>query len=395
MLSDAKCRRARCPDGKRQIKISDERGLYLLVTYAGGRYWRMNYRYGGKQKTLAIGVYPEVSLAEARNQRNLARKILRDGRDPAVARRIDAGTTFRAIADEWLQREAIDRAATTVEQNRSRLAQHILPRLGDIPVAEIRASDILRVLEHIDARGTPTTAHRCRSLIGQILRYAIATGRCESDPTPALRGAIRQPPARHMPALLDPAAIGCMLDAIMTYHGHHTIRHALMLLAYTFVRPGELRHAAWDEFDMNRHEWRIPDARMKMRGRGSHIVPLSRQALQILDTQRAISGHCVLVFPGIRDPRKPLSDNTLNSALRRMGVGKDQHVAHGFRAMARSLLAEHGWRPEIIERQLAHQEQSKVVAAYARAEHMDDRRAMMQEWADYLDSLTPDKKTNA
>jgi len=198
-----------------------------------------------------------------------------------------------------------------------------------------------------------------------------------------------------MTCIAQAAAIGSMLDAIRTYHGHHTIRHALMLLAYTFVRPGELRHAAWDEFDMNRKEWRIPDERMKMRGRGSHIVPLSSQALQVLDAQRAISGHCVLVFPGIRDPRKPLSDNTLNSALRRMGVGKDQHVAHGFRAMARTILAERGWRPEIIERQLAHQEQSRIVAAYARAEYLDERRNMMHEWAEYLDSLTSGKKPNA
>jgi len=386
-LSDVKCRKAKCPDGRRQVKLTDERGMYLLVTAAGGRYWRMNYRWQGKQRTLALGVYPEVTLAAAREKRDRARAVLRDGRDPARDGKRAAGRRFRDVAEEWLSIRRHELAEGTLRTIMMRLRNDINPAIGDMHVDHIRAADVLAMLQHICERGAVETAHRCRSLTGQILRYAIATGRAESDPTPALKGAIRRPDTQSMAAMLKPEDIGAMLRSIEGYSGTLIVRTALMMLAYTFVRPGELRLARWSEVNPDRGEWRIPAARMKMKGRGDHIVPLSRQVMALLDAVHPVSGYGALVFPGQRSPFRPISDNTLNNALRRMGIGHDRQVAHGFRAMARTLLAEQGWRPEIIERQLAHAEHSKVVAAYNRAEFLPERRKMMQAWADYLDGL--------
>jgi len=387
MLTDAKCRRARCPDGRRFVKLTDGGGMFLLVTDAGGRYWRMNYRFGGKQKTLALGVYPVVPLAQAREKRARAKVLLRDGFDPALEMRRRAAHRFDAVAREWLEMRRPELADSTVRVVEMRLINDINPVIGHIGVDRIRAADVLGMLRAVCARGAVETAHRCRTIVGQILRYAIVTGRAESDPTPALRGAIQRPDARHMPAILDPELIGDMLRRIDAYAGTMVVRNALRLIIYTFVRPGELRLARWDEFDLAVAEWRIPAARMKMKDRGDHIVPLARQAVAVLREMAPVSGYAEMVFPGVRDARRPISNNTLNHALRRMGIGKDVQVAHGFRAVARTLLAEQGWNPEYIELQLAHAERNSVVAAYNRARHLPQRREMMQAWADYLDGL--------
>jgi len=390
-LSDVKCRKTRCPDDKKQIKITDAHGLYLLITDRGGRYWRWNYRWQGKQRTLAIGVYPDVTLAEAREARDQARAMLRDGRDPGRERGRKRGNRFRDVAGEWMDMRRHDLADSTVRLIEMRLVNDILPHIGDIPVADVRASDVLAMLQAVCERGAVETAHRCRSIVGQVLRYAIVTGRAESDPTPALKGAIRRPDTKSMATMLEPDAIGAMLRGIDAYGGSMVVRCALMLNILTFVRPSELRLARWDEFDLDAAEWRVPAARMKMKNRGDHIVPLADQAVDLLRELQAVTGYSDLVFPSPWGTNKPISTNTLNHALRRMGISKNRQVVHGFRAMARTLLAEQGWNPEFIERQLAHVEQSRVVAAYNRAEHLPERRRMMQAWADYLDAVKSGK----
>lgn len=386
-LSDVRCRKAVCPEGRKQIKLSDAGGLFLLVNDRGGKYWRMNYRFDGKQRTLAIGVYPEVTLAEARGKRDMARATLRDRRDPAVSMRRSRARAFEAVAAEWMNMRRHELAASSVRMLEMRLKNDINPAIGGIDVGDVRAADILELLQVVCDRGAVETAHRCRALIGQVLRYAIVTGRAENDPTPALRGAIRRPDSRSMAAMLNPDDIGGMLRLIDGYNGTLVVRNALLLNIYTFVRPSELRLARWSEFNLHRSEWRVPAERMKMKGRGDHIVPLASQSVDLLREMEPVSGFGDLVFPGVRSYAQPISANTLNHALRRIGIDKTKQVAHGFRAMARTLLAEQGWPAETIERQLGHAERSKVVAAYNRAEHLPERRKMMQAWADYLGQL--------
>jgi len=386
-LSDLKCRKAKCPADKKQIKFTDGHGMHLLVNDAGGKYWRFNYRFQSKQKTMAFGVYPEIGLAEAREKRDAARKIVRDGRDPNKEHQIEKENHFEAIAAEWLALRKLELEPSTIRLTEMRLINDIYPHLGSMPIASVKAADILRLLKATCDRGAVSTAHRCRSIVGQILRYAIVTGRSESDPTPALKGAIQRPNIKSMAATLDPKEIGQMLRSMESYTGTAVVRIALQLIAILFLRPGELRFGEWSEINWETAEWRIPDDRMKMKGRGDHIVPLPEQAIALLRELHQITGHGTLIFPGIRSPMKPISNNTLNHALRYMGIDKSKQVAHGFRAMARTLLAELGWEPEYIERQLAHAEQNKVTAAYNRAKHLVKRKEMMQAWADYLDEL--------
>jgi len=386
-LSDVRCRKAVCPEEKRQVKLSDERGLFLLVNSRGGKYWRWNYRWQGKQRTAAFGVYPEITLKEAREKRDQARAVLRDGRDPGKERSRRRCNLFEKVAEEWLDVRRHDLAASTVRLIEMRLKNDINPVIGDIGIGDMRASDVLEMLQIICDRGAVATAHRCRAMVGQVMRYGIVTGRCESDPTPALKGAIRKPSVKSMAAMLDPKQIGAMLRGIDDYCGTYVVRCALQLNLLTFVRPSELRLAWWAEFDLGGGEWRVPAERMKMKDRGDHIVPLATQAVEILNGLHQATGFGALVFPSPFDPKKPLSANTLNHALRRMGIDKNRQVVHGFRAMARTLLAEQGWSAEVIERQLAHAEQSRVVAAYNRAEFLPERRRMMQVWADFLDEL--------
>jgi len=385
-LSDLKCRRAKCPEDKKQIKLTDEKGMHLLVNKSG-KYWRFDYRYADKRKTMAFGVYPETSLIEARAKRDEARKTLRDGRDPGKERQIQQENNFEAIAKEWLTIRKLELAPSTTRLTEMRLKNDINPHIGDLPVNTIRASDILSMLQNICDRGAEETAHRCRSIVGQVLRYAIVTNRAESDPTPALRGAIRRPEGTPMATMLDPKEIGKMMRGIDNYKGTPVVRIALQLIALLFVRPGNLRFATWSEINWKKAEWRIPAHKMKIKNKGDHIVALSTQALALLHELHPITGHGELIFPGVRSPMKPISENTLNHALRYTGVGKGKQVAHGFRAMARTLLAEEGWNPEYIESQLAHAKQSKVIAAYDRAKFLKERKEMMQAWADHLDEL--------
>ncbi|MDX8409796.1 MAG: integrase arm-type DNA-binding domain-containing protein [Mariprofundales bacterium] len=394
MLTDIKAKRAKCSPDKRQIKIADGHGLYLLVTDRGGKYWRMDYRYGGKRKTLAIGVYPEISLATARKRLAEGRAALDDGIDPALYRRKAPGSAFCTVFEEWIEHRRNSLTPKTIRTMRSSMETHVLPSFGQAPIDHITAPIVLTVLRNIEKRGKIHTAHRVKGYIGQIIRYAIATGRATHDPTPSLRGALIPDLATSRAALLEPVAVGELMRAINGYSGSPVVKHALDMLARVFVRPGELRQAAWGEVDLSATVWRVPADRMKMRGRGAHIVPLSRQVVEIINTVRDIYGEEGLIFPGTR-PGRAMSDNTLNMALRAMGYDGKTHVAHGFRAMARSLLAENGWPIPAIERQLAHAEKDRIAQAYARAEYLDTRTRMMQAWSNYLDALREGDTTKA
>jgi len=380
------------PRGK-AYKLADERGLYLLVTPKGQRYWRFKYRIDGKEKTLAFGVYPDVSLAEAREKRDAARKIVAAGEDPAAKRkrqeaekRARSQETFSIIADEWLERlEKEGRSESTLSKLRW-LTDFARPALGDRPIAEITAPELLEILRKVEARGRYETANRLRSTFGTIFRYAIATSRAQRDVAFDLRGALITPKVRHRAAITDPKEVGALLRAIEGHEGQPAVRHGLRLLPHVFVRPGELRLAQWREFDLEEHLWTIPAERTKMRR--PHRVPLSKQVAEILSELAVITGDGKLLFPSILSEDRAISDNTMNSALRRLGYDKSQMTAHGFRAMASTLLNESGkWHPDAIERQLAHVEGNDVRRAYARGEHWEERVRMMQFWSDHLDLL--------
>ena len=388
-LKDATVRNAK-PSPKPQ-KLSDGGGLHLLVRPTGGKLWRLAYRFAGKQKTLALGVYPHVSLGEARNHRDEAKKLLARSIDPSAQRKADrqakTGNSFRAVADELcakLEREG--RAKATLTKKRW-LLDFAFPAFGDRPVAEITARELLALLRQIEGRGLYETTRRLRSTCGMVFRYAIATGRAERDPSLDLRGALTAPQVNHRPTIVDPVGVGALLRAIDGFDGQSTTRAALRLAAYVFVRPGELRHAEWKEFDLQTAVWSIPAEKMKMRR--PHRVPLARQSLAILQVLQKITGGGRWLFPSVRTLTRPISENTLNAALRRLGYGSEQMCTHGFRGTAATRLNEMGrWNPDAIERQLAHQEASAVRRAYTHgAEYWPERVLMMQAWADYLDGL--------
>jgi integrase len=378
---------------EKPYKLTDDRGLFLLVTPKGHRYWRFKYRFDGKEKILAFGVYPDVSLADARERRDAARKIVAAGEDPAAnKKRIEAEKrarsqeTFGIIADEWLERmEKEGRSASTLSKLRW-LTDFARPALGDRPIAEITAPELLEVLRKVEARGRYETANRLRTTFGTIIRYAIATSRAQRDVAYDLRGALITPKVTHRSAITDSKEVGALLRAIEGHEGQPAVRQGLRLLPHVFVRPGELRLAQWHEFDLEGRLWMIPAERTKMRR--PHRVPLSNQAVGILGELKAITGDGKLLFPSILSNERAISDNTMNAALRRLGYDKSQMTAHGFRAMASTLLNESGkWHPDAIERQLAHVEGSDVRRAYARGEHWEERVRMMQFWSDYLDRL--------
>lgn len=387
-LSDVKCRNAR--PGPKLRKLSDGGGLQLWVQPTGGRLWRLAYRFGGKQKLLALGAYPIISLADARQARDEAKRLLASGVDPAQEKKEKkarvASDNFRSIAEEYIGKlEKEGRAETTLAKI-NWLLSFAYPIIGDRPIREIDAPAILKVLRTVEARGRYESARRLRSTIGAVFRYAVATVRAETDPTSVLRDALIRPTVTPRAAITDPKALGGLLRAIDTFDGQPGTRAALKLMALLFPRPGELRCAEWDEFGFDKAIWTIPGTRTKMRR--PHRVPLSRQAIAILEELREISGDGALLFPSVRTAARPISDNTLNAALRRLGYSKDEVTAHGFRATASSLLNECGkWHPDAIERQLAHVENNDVRRAYARGEHWDERVRMMQWWADYLDKL--------
>lgn len=389
MLTDLKVRNAKPADT--QQKLFDERGLYLLVTPAGGRWWRFKYRYGGKEKGLSLGVYPDVSLKDARERRDAARKLLVNGVDPGVERKIQraaraehAANSFEAVAREWYAKYLPGWAASHGEKIIRRLERDVFPWIGGRPIVEVKAPELLSVLRRIEERGAIDTAHRALQNCGQVFRYAIVTGRAERDPSGDLRGALA--PARHenYPSLTDPAKVAEMLRAFDAFTGTFVVRCALRLAPLWFVRPGELRKARWSDFDLERAEWRYTTSKTK----AEHLVPIATQAIATLRELYALTGHGEYVFPG-RDPKKPMSEAAINAALRRMGYDtKTEITGHGFRAMARTILHEQLRFPsEVIEHQLAHRVPDALGTAYNRTKFIADRTAMMQAWADYLDKL--------
>lgn len=371
----------------RPIKKSDGDGLFLHVQKSG-RYWRFRYWFDGKEKLLALGVYPAVSLKRAREKRDEARQLLADGVDPSARRRAekmtDGNETFEAVAREWLSVQEKKLAADTLRLARRRLESWAFPIIGARPVVELEPPEILRLLRRIEAKGKHETAHRVRQRISQIMRFAIVTGRARRDPTADLKGALVTTPTKNRAAITDPREVGPLLRAMEGYDGQPATWAALQVLALTFVRPGELRKAEWPEIDLDEAIWRIPAERMKMDR--PHIVPLSTQAVEVLRWLQPITGHRPYVFEATR-PGRPLSENTINGALRGLGYSGDIMTAHGFRAMASTLLHEMGWPPEVIELQLAHSQRSQVAAAYNRSARLDERRRMMEAWGDYLDQL--------
>jgi len=382
---------ARAKPAEKPYKLRDERGMFLLITPAGGRYWRFNFRFDGQYRTLALGTYPDVPLADARTKREAARKLIADGIDPSHARKAeaakavaDATSTFEHVAEEWLaKREREGLGEVTLAKARWLLG-FVYPELGSRKIGEITSLELLAVLRSVEARGRHESARRLRSVCGRVYRYAIATGRAEHDLTANLRDALTTPKVKHLAAITNSQEVGPLLRAIESFSGHIVTRNALRLAPHVFVRPGELRHAEWIEIDIENATWSIPAAKMKMRR--PHRVPLSRQALAILAETREVTGKWQYVFPGFQTLKRPMSENALNGALRRLGYSGDEMTSHGFRAMASTLLNESGrWHPDAIERQLAHVESDGVRRAYARGEYWDERVRMMQEWSDQLD----------
>jgi integrase len=388
-LKDVNVRKAKA--GPRPRKLSDGGGLHILIQPTGSKLWRLAYRFAGKQKTLALGAYPTVSLEEARRHRDEAKKLLARSIDPSVQRKADrhAGKdgTFRAVAEEVIAKlEREGRAPATLTKRRW-LLDFAFPAFGDSSVAEITARELLALLRQIEGRGLYETARRLRSTCGMVFRYAIATGLAERDPSMDLRGALTTPQVSHRATIVDPSGIGALLRAIEGFDGQPTTRAALRLAPYVFARPGELRQAEWAEFDLDGAVWSIPAKKMKMRR--PHRVPLARQAVAILKELREITGGGRWLFPSVRSSARPISENTLNAALRRLGYGTEEMCVHGFRGMASTRLNEMGgWNPDAIERQLAHQEANAVRRAYTHnAEFWSERVLIMQAWADYLDGL--------
>ena len=374
-------------------KYTDGRAMYLLVN-AVGKYWRMNYRFADKRKTLALGVYPDVGLAKARTRRDKAREQLADGIDPATAKREEkqaqadaAANTFEAVARVWLTKTASKRADVTQSRITTLLEKDVFPFIGSMPISTIKPRDVLdKAVRKIEARGSIDTAHRAKQICGQIFRYAVAVGLAERDVTTDLRGALAAIPESHFAAITEPKQAGELMRSIFDYTGHPCTVAALKLTPLVFVRPGELRTAEWAEIDLDAAEWRIPASKMKMKV--DHLVPLSTQAVALLHSVQQITGHGRYVFPSLRTGERPMSENTINAALRGMGYSKEVHTAHGFRALARTIMDEvMGERVDLIEHQLAHAVKDPNGRAYNRTAHLPARRVMMQNWANYLDKL--------
>jgi integrase len=377
--------------GMRAEKHFDGGGLFLLLNPNGSRYWRLKYRIGGKEKLLSLGVYPDVGLKLARERRDDARKLIAAGVDPSAKRQADkiaSEDTFEAIAREWFAKFKPNWVAGHSDKIIGRLERDVFPFIGSNPIASIRPADVLSCLRKIEKRGALETAHRAKQNVGQVFRYAVATGRTERDPSADLRGALAPVRGKHHASITDPVRVGELLRAIDDYQGTPIAQVALKLAPLVFVRPVELRSAEWSEIDLDAGEWQIPATKMKMRQK--HIVPLSSQAVAALRELHPLTGAAKgarFVFPSMRTGDRQMSENTVLAALRRLGYSKDEMTGHGFRSMASTLLNEQGWNRDAIERQLAHTERDNVRAAYNYAEHLPERRKMMQAWADYLDCL--------
>lgn len=396
-LTDTQCRTAASPDRPR--KLSDERGLFLLVNPNGSKLWRLKYRIDGREKLLALGAYPDVPLRKARDRRDEARKLLADGIDPGTERKREreaatGADTFGALAEDWFAhtRHAwTEGHATTI---RSRLDRDVLPFIGKRPAAGIETPDVLELLRRVESRGAVESAHRIRTIVGQVFAHGIAVGRATRNPAAELPSkALRQPVARPMAAILRADHFAVLLRQIDAYPGTAVVRAAFRLAPLVFVRPGELRAAEWSEFDLDAARWVIPAQRMKL-GKAqkndasrSHVVPLAPQAVAILRELQPLTGRGLYVFPSGRGISRPMSEAAITVALRALGYSGDQMTWHGFRSVASTLLNEAGYPPDAIEAQLAHVPASKVRAAYNRAAYLPEREAMMREWADYLDRL--------
>ena len=388
-LTDTAIRNAKLQ--AKPFKLYDERGLYLLVRKSG-KYFRFDYRFFGKRKTLALGVYPDVTLADARQKRDDARRLVKKDIDPsrhkqetAMMKRELVMNNFEAIAREWFKKQKNIWSLEHSKRVIRRLELNVFPMIGKRPIKLITAPDLLEVLKRMEKRGVFYSARTVKQICGQVFRYAIATGRAERDPSGDLKGALTPVKSKNRSTITDPKKIGGLLRAIDDYDGQIVTVCALKLAPLVFVRPGELRRAEWIEVDLEGAEWKIPAEKMKMKS--PHIVPLSRQAIDVFKAIRPITGDGRYIFPSLRSTASPMSNNTVNAALRRMGYAKDEMTGHGFRGMASTILHEQGWPDDVIERQLAHAEKNSVKAAYNHAKHLPERRKMMQAWADYLDSL--------
>lgn len=376
---------------EKQYTLYDSEGLFLLVMPNGSKLWRWKYRVGGVERRTSLGVYPKVSLRAARLERDRLQAELKRGVDPASEKQAlkaverATGETFQLIAEEWHTKYRHTWADNTAKTVIERLQKDIFPYIGARPIREITPPELLAVVRRIESRGAVETARRDLQKCGEIFRYALATGRAERDIAADLRGAIAPPKKRHFASIHEPKEIGELLRAIDGYRGSLVTRCALQLAPLTFVRPGELRHTEWSEIDFENSELRIPAARMKMKEK--HIVPLSRQALEVLKELHPLTGGGNYVFPGARSASRPMSENAVLAALRRMGYEKGEMTGHGFRSMASTILHEQGWLSDVVERQLAHGDRNKVRASYNFAQHLDKRREMMQAWANYLDTL--------
>lgn len=388
-LTDVKIKSARPTE--KPYKLYDERGLFLIVTPTGGKWWRLKYRFDDKEKLLSLGVYPDIGLRDARDRRDEARKLLAHFIDPSLHRKTQkmlrqaqAANSFEAVAREWHAKYA----PTWVEHHGDRiirrLERDVFPWIGKKAIAEISAPEVLAAVRRIERRGALETAHRALANCGQVFRYAVATGRALRDPTGDLRGAL--PPVRvaHFSAVTEPGKVANLLRALDRYEGSLIVSCALRLAPLVFVRPGELRAAKWSDFDLATAEWRFHVSKTDTQ----HIVPLSSQALAVLREVNALTGGGEYVFPSARSDERPMSDNAILAAMRRLGIEKEEMSGHGFRAMARTILDEVlGMRPDVIEHQLAHAVRDPNGRAYNRTAHLGERKKMMQQWSDYLDGL--------
>lgn len=386
----------------KSYKVADHRGLYIEVTPSGGKLWRFRYRIGNVEKKLAIGPYPEINLKQARNAADAARHSVAEGGDPAFEKRKKkirdeflSAQTFEAVAQEYIEQMMVKNGlaqATLVKANY--FLEQLTPAIGNRPIHEIEPFEVLAPLKRLEATGKHETAKKCRSFAGRVFRYGVATTRCKSDPTAMLKGALVTPRAQHYAAILEPKELGGLLRAIDDYTGYLVTKYALQIAPHVFVRPGELRHAEWREIDLEDGVWKIPAGKMK--ARRPHAVPLSKQVVGYLTDLATMLGTEGYVFPSARSGKRPMSENTLNAAFRRMGYSKDELTAHGLRATASTFLNESGlWNPDAIERALAHGDSNVVRGIYHRGKHWDERVRMAQWWSDYLDELRAGKKRQA
>lgn len=388
-LTDAKIKAAKAKD--KEYTLNDGEGLSLVVNPKGRKWWRFRYQMNSKRTMLSLGVYPYINLQDARLKRGELKILIAKGHDPSRKRKEEkrkagASEAFEAIAREWFGKQESGWSDRHAKTTMERMEKNIFSFIGDRPISDLGVEDMLGVVQRCEKRGAVETARRIRQIMSQVFRYAVAAGRAERDPAADIKGAI--PPARkvkHHPSITDPKKIGPLLRAIDAFSGTLAVHCALKLAPLVFVRPGELRHAEWGEIDLEAREWRIPEDKMK--GGSPHIVPLSKQAVEVLTDVYQLTGPSGYVFPSIRTAVRPMSENTINVSLRRLGYDKTEMTGHGFRSMASTLLNEHGWHKDAIERQLAHTPKDKVRASYNYAEHLQERKRMMQAWADYLDSL--------